>query len=161
GLAADEAFPAQLEAALRARGLKVSVANQGVSGEVSAATASRAGWIGSDTDIVVYWNACHNDRRAGGSLEACRANNAGALQALRAKGIAVYLIGPPVWEPSMHRDPRLTLGGQGRMMDFRDGRGPVPDGHLNAAGYKLIVQRSLAPIGRLVIEAQKRKGKAA
>ncbi|MDK9695782.1 MAG: acyl-CoA thioesterase [Siculibacillus sp.] len=158
GVASSETYPAQLEAALRARGLDVSVSNQGINGEVSGTTAGRSASIGSDTDIVVYWQGCRNDERWGGSMEACRANTAAALTALAARGIAAYPIRPPVYDRSMHKSAALTLGGRGKTIDYRDGRGPVPDGHLNGAGYAVLVKRTLEPIGKLVVAAQKKKG---
>jgi lysophospholipase L1-like esterase len=156
GVAGSESYPGQLEAALRARGLDVSVSNQGVNGEVSAGSAARAAGV-SGTDVLVYWNACQNDRRQGLSVEACRGNNGGAMAALKGKGILAYLIRPPVHDINMHQNPSLTLGGQGRTIDYRDGRGAVPDGHFSAAGYSVIVQRSLPAIQKLVVEARKKK----
>jgi len=44
GLSASQAFPAQLQAALRARGFKVSVANAGVSGDTTAGGLARLDW---------------------------------------------------------------------------------------------------------------------
>ncbi|HRJ68383.1 MAG TPA: acyl-CoA thioesterase [Beijerinckiaceae bacterium] len=157
GVSAEDRYPSQLEAALKARGLDVRVSNQGVNGEVSAATASRAGWIGSGTDIVVYWNGCQNDRRHGMSLDACRSSNGSAMATLAGKGILTYLIRPPVHDQSMHGNKNFTLGGEGKMMDFRDGRGAVPDGHFNRAGYAVITQRTLEPVRKLVLQAQKKK----
>lgn len=157
GVSAEDRYPTQLEAALRAKGLDVRVSNQGINGEISSATASRAGWIGSGTDIVVYWNGCQNDRRLGYSLDACAANGRNTAEAMRAKGIAFYGIRPPVHSLQMHRNPSMTLGGSGRTMDFRDGRGPVPDGHFNRAGYAQILKGTLGPIQKMVIEVQKKK----
>ncbi|MCB1488247.1 MAG: hypothetical protein KDJ88_12420, partial [Bauldia sp.] len=54
GLAADEAFPARLEAALRARGHDVIVVNAGVSGDTASDGAARLDWsIGPDADAVI------------------------------------------------------------------------------------------------------------
>ena len=160
GVSHDDRYPSQLEAALRSKGLDVKVSNQGVNGEVSAATASRSGGIGSGTDIVVYWNGCQNDRRLGYSLDACKANNTGAFRALEARGIRTYVIRPPVHDFKMHTNPALTLGGEGKTMDFRDGRGPVPDGHFRRAGYAQILRGTLAPVQKLVLDAQKKKKKS-
>lgn len=157
GVMPDERYPAQLQAALRARELDVSVSNEGTNGEASAGTASRAARIGSGTDIVVYWQGCANDMRRGGSVDECRQNTSGAIGTLRSKGILAYVIKPPVYERSMHRNTSLTLAGEGRMIDFRDGKGMVPDRHFNGAGYSVMVRRTLEPIRKLVIEARKKK----
>ncbi len=55
GLKADEAFPAQLERALKARGHDVVVINAGVSGDTTAAGLDRLEWsvpAGADAVIV-------------------------------------------------------------------------------------------------------------
>lgn len=157
GVSSGDTYPAQLEAALRARGLDVSVSNSGRNGEASAATASRASSIGSGTDVVVLWQGCANDRRAGLALEACRANNMATMQGFKSQGVLAYIIRPPIYDPAMHRNPSVTLAGEGRTLDFRDGRGSVPDGHFNRAGYAIMVKRTVDPIAKLVKEAQKRK----
>lgn len=157
GVSSDERYPALLQAALRARGLDVNVSNQGSNGEASAGTASRVGRIGSGTDIVVYWQGCANDMRGGGSVEACRGNTSDAVGTLKSKGILAYVIRPPIYDRSMHRNTRLTLAGEGRTIDFRDGRGAVPDGHFNGAGYAVMVKRTVDPISKLVIAARKKK----
>lgn len=44
GLPADQAFPAKLEQALRAKGLAVEVTNAGVSGDTAASGLARLDW---------------------------------------------------------------------------------------------------------------------
>jgi acyl-CoA thioesterase I len=54
GLAANEAFPAQLQRALAAKGIAVNVANAGVSGDTAAGGLSRLDWSVPDgTDAVI------------------------------------------------------------------------------------------------------------
>ena len=54
GLAANEAFPAQLQRALAAKGVAVNIANAGVSGDTAAAGLSRLDWSAPDgTDAVI------------------------------------------------------------------------------------------------------------
>ena len=54
GLASTQAFPAQLERALRARGHAVEVINAGVSGDTTAGGLQRVGWSLPDhTDAVI------------------------------------------------------------------------------------------------------------
>ena len=54
GLPADEAFPARLEQALKAKGLIVTVENAGVSGDTAAGGLARLDWSVADgTDAVI------------------------------------------------------------------------------------------------------------
>ncbi|NQV81337.1 MAG: arylesterase [Alphaproteobacteria bacterium] len=54
GLPAAQAFPARLEAALRAGGADVRVINAGVSGDTSAGGLARVDWLlGDEPDIVI------------------------------------------------------------------------------------------------------------
>jgi len=54
GLAAQEAYPVKLQAALRAKGYDVTITNAGVSGDTSTGGLQRLDWsIGKDTDLVI------------------------------------------------------------------------------------------------------------
>lgn len=54
GLAANEAFPAQLQRALEAKGVAANVVNAGVSGDTTAGGLSRLDWsVPSGTDAVI------------------------------------------------------------------------------------------------------------
>ena len=54
GVRSEEAYPAQLEAALRADGYAVRVVNAGVSGETSSGTLQRIDWLlQQEPDIVI------------------------------------------------------------------------------------------------------------
>jgi acyl-CoA thioesterase I len=54
GLPADRAFPAQLERALKARGLAVEVVNAGVSGDTASGGLARLDWsVPEGTDAVI------------------------------------------------------------------------------------------------------------
>src|SRR5690606_41121176 len=53
-LDAGQSFPEKLEAALKARGHDVVIANAGVSGDTSAGGLSRLDWsVPDDTDMVI------------------------------------------------------------------------------------------------------------
>lgn len=54
GVAANDAFPAQLQRALAAKGLRVEVVNSGVSGDTAAAGLERFDWaVPADADAVI------------------------------------------------------------------------------------------------------------
>jgi acyl-CoA thioesterase I len=54
GLPADEAFPAKLEQALKAKGLAVEITNAGVSGDTASSGLARLDWsVPEGTDAVI------------------------------------------------------------------------------------------------------------
>lgn len=54
GLAAQDAFPAKLQAALKAKGIEATVVNAGVSGDTASAGRDRLDWsVPDDTDAVI------------------------------------------------------------------------------------------------------------
>ena len=61
GLSASEGYPAQLEAALRAEGLSVTVINSGVSGETTRGNLERAAFIRNQNPDLVLLGIGGND----------------------------------------------------------------------------------------------------
>lgn len=95
GLPADEAFPARLEAALKARGLDVAVINAGVSGDTTAGGKARIQWsLGGapkpDAAIVALGS---NDGLRGIEPAEMRANLKAILEALDAADVPTLLAG--------------------------------------------------------------------
>ncbi len=98
GLPRDQAFPAQLQAALAARGSAASVIDAGVSGDTAAAALSRLDWALPDDADAVIIELGGNDALRGGNLDATRANldaMVAAVQAARAKPLIVGMKVPP------------------------------------------------------------------
>ena len=93
GLAAKDAFPVKLEAALKARGLDVRVVNGGVSGDTSAEGLARLDWsVPQQADAaIVEFGA--NDAFQGVPVATLRANLAELVERLQAKHIEVMLSG--------------------------------------------------------------------
>ncbi|TCD13871.1 arylesterase [Oricola cellulosilytica] len=92
-LAPGDAFPARLEAALRADGYAVSIANAGVSGDTTSGGLARLDWsIPEDTDFVILELGA-NDALRGISPEITRQNIEKMIVQLRARGIDVILAG--------------------------------------------------------------------
>lgn len=100
GLETPEAFPARLEAALKAKGLDVRVVNAGVSGDTAAAGLARLDWALSDDvgGLIVELGA--NDALRG--LDP--AQTEAALDAILAKAAARRL---PVLVAGMQAPPNL------------------------------------------------------
>jgi acyl-CoA thioesterase-1 len=74
GVAADEAFPARLEARLRAEGYAYRVVNAGVSGDTTAGGLRRVDWVLRSSPEVVIVALGANDGLRGQSPPAMRAN---------------------------------------------------------------------------------------
>jgi acyl-CoA thioesterase-1 len=92
-LKSSEAFPAQLERALQARGQAVEVINAGVSGDTTAAGLERLNWsIPERTDAVILELGA-NDAMRGLDPAQARANLEGIIVAIKASGAEVMLAG--------------------------------------------------------------------
>jgi acyl-CoA thioesterase-1 len=93
GLAAQDALPAKLERALRARGLAVAIENAGVSGDTAAGGLARLDWsVGEGTDAVILELGA-NDALRGGDPKATRAALDAIIARLKQRRIAVLLAG--------------------------------------------------------------------
>ena len=93
GLQPGQAFPAQLEKALKARGHPVEVINAGVSGDTTAAGLRRFDWaIPDDVDAAIVALGA-NDALRGIDPAQSRQNLDKILAKLDSKGVAVLLAG--------------------------------------------------------------------
>ncbi|UDL96451.1 arylesterase [Lichenihabitans sp. PAMC28606] len=92
-LPADAAFPAVLQKALQARGLDVTVANAGVSGDTAEGGLQRLDWSVPDgTDAVILELGANNMLR-GLSAATTRQTLDTIITRLQARGIKVLLTG--------------------------------------------------------------------
>lgn len=92
-LPAKDAFPNQLEALLRAKGLDVRVENAGVSGDTSSGGLARLDWsVGEGVDAVILELGANDALRA---VDPAITENAldQMLSKLKARGIKVLLAG--------------------------------------------------------------------
>ncbi|MGH7274937.1 MAG: arylesterase [Nitrospiria bacterium] len=102
GVAQQEAYPAQLEERLRARGYPYRVVNSGVSGETTAGGLRRLDWVIKARPEIVILELGANDGLRGVPLEAMRANLSQIIKRLQATRIHVILAGmklPPNYGP--------------------------------------------------------------
>jgi acyl-CoA thioesterase-1 len=93
GLPAAEAFPAQLEQALRQSGQTVRVINAGVSGDTTAGGLSRLDWALAERPHLVIVQLGANDALRGLDPEQARANLDAILTRLKQAGVGVLLVG--------------------------------------------------------------------
>jgi acyl-CoA thioesterase-1 len=88
-----DAYPAQLEAALRDAGWKATVINQGVSGETSAGGVRRLDAALSEQPQILIVGFGANDGLRGVPVPQLRANLEKIISAAQARGISVLLVG--------------------------------------------------------------------
>ena len=165
-LPASEAFPAQLEAALRAKGVAVEVANAGVSGDTSSGGLARLDWsVPQGTDAVILELGA-NDMLRGVDPAVTRAALETIVRRLKARGIEVLLSGmlaAPNLGAGLSRAsstaiyPELAAAHDLILDPFfvagvvRDPKLNLNDGlHPSAAGVAVIVNRILPKVEALI-----------
>jgi acyl-CoA thioesterase-1 len=123
GVSRSEAFPAQLEKLLRARGLSVMVKNAGVAGITTAKMlASLDSAVDSGTKVVIIQPG-GNDMRRGGTLLDAKRNVAEMSRRLKTRGIKV-----------------IVLRASSFPADTREG------GHFNAKGHAIVAAKLLPQV---------------
>ena len=104
GLAADEAFPAQLERRLtRVLAVEMTVINAGVSGDTSAGGRARVDWMLGDNPNFAIIELGANDGMRGIEPVDMEANLAAIIERLQAQGVSVMLAGM-LAPPNLGRD---------------------------------------------------------
>ena len=93
GLPQDQAFPAQLEAALKARGHDVRVINAGVYGDTASAALKRLDWALPEDASAVIVELGGNDALQGIPPEGTKQALEAILRKLQARGLPVLLAG--------------------------------------------------------------------
>jgi hypothetical protein len=144
GVPESEAYPAQLERALRARGHQVTVTNQGVNGDTTAGMLARLDSAAPPgTDIVVLKVEANDQVLYKVSPDVSAANIRTIVERLHARGTEVYLL----------KDMKRGL------TDLAVESPPLPVGrwHLNPAGYAIVVSRTLPAVEALVRKVEKRR----
>jgi acyl-CoA thioesterase-1 len=93
GLPLDQAFPAQLEAALKARGLAARVVNAGVSGDTASAGLARLDWALPPDASAVIIELGANDALQGLPPESTKAALTAIIEKVQARGLPILLAG--------------------------------------------------------------------
>jgi acyl-CoA thioesterase I len=127
GVDRSEAYPAQLQTLLRARGIDANVRNAGMPGDTTGGMLARLGsWLAGDVRLVILQPGT-NDERMG--LTAERASNIASIRAeLEARNVKLIVI-----ENSMlDALPRTELRGDNI--------------HFTPAGYAMLAERILADV---------------
>jgi acyl-CoA thioesterase-1 len=93
GLPQVQAFPSQLEAALKARGTEVTVVNAGVSGDTAVAALKRLDWALPEDASAVIIELGGNDALQGIPPEGTKAALATIIEKVQARGLPILLAG--------------------------------------------------------------------
>ncbi|HEY6255863.1 MAG TPA: GDSL-type esterase/lipase family protein [Xanthobacteraceae bacterium] len=104
GVAQSQAYPAQLEAMLRAKGIDAHVRNAGVPGDTTGGMLQRMNSAVPNGTQIVILQTGGNDARQGVSSGDASANAAAMTSRLEARGIKVILL-DKLDAPSSTRDP--------------------------------------------------------
>ncbi len=165
GLPPEEAFPARLEARLRAQGIAAHVINAGKSGDTTAGGLARIDWALADKPDVVILELGANDALRGIDPAAVRANLEAMISRIQASGAKLLLTGmlaPPNWGEDYRRDfdriyPELAQAHGVALYPFlldgvaMDARLNQPDGlHPNERGVAVLVDHIAPLVARLI-----------
>lgn len=93
GLQPGEAFPAQLDRLLKAKGHRVEILNAGVSGDTTAGGLARLDWAVPDGVDAVILELGANDALTGRPPATARANLDAIVTKLKTRGIEVLIAG--------------------------------------------------------------------
>ena len=149
-VARTDAYPAELQRQLRAKGYDVVVKNAGISGDTSAGALHRLDFaVDPDTKIVLV-EVGTNDLRLHIPAAKMRANVAEIVRVLQKRRIAVLLIGLG----------SLDLSGIARAAHVPYAQFRLPPGkyrardhaHFNAEGYRIVVARMLPQVEALLAQ---------
>jgi acyl-CoA thioesterase-1 len=103
GVGAERAYPAQLQALLRKKGINATVTNAGVLGDVTSGMLRRLdAAVPNGTDIVILQPGA-NDLRFFGTKERRAANIAAMVARLHARGIRVIVYDPDQIPPDFYQ----------------------------------------------------------
>ncbi len=168
GLPRPDAFPAKLEAALKARGYDVSVTNAGVSGDTTTAGLARLDWsVPAGTDAVIVELGA-NDMLRGQDPVLARKNLSEIIARLKARKLPILLAGmraAPNYGADYQRAfdaifPELAAQNGVLLYPFflegvtGDRSVLLADGlHPNAAGVDRIVAGILPEVEKLIAQA--------
>lgn len=171
GVAPKDAFPAQLEAALRARGHSVEVINAGVSGDTAENALDRFDWAIPEDASAVIVELGANDALRGIDPVKTRATLDTILTRLNSRKLPVLLAGmvaPRNWGDSYKSDFELMYANLAKSHGvtlypfFLEGVAldtalNQPDGlHPNARGVAVIVARMLTAAEELLAKIAKK-----
>lgn len=168
-LPAQEAYPAKLEAALKAENKSVEVINAGVSGETTRGSLERAEFIRQQNPDIVLLGIGGNDALRQLSIADAKSNIAKTVKILKSgdnppvvvllqmqapinAGLAYKKEFDLMYE-TLSEEQNVLLAPFLTLEVFLTPENKLPDGiHLNARGYETVVEDYLMPVILPIIE---------
>ncbi len=153
GVATAQAFPARLEAMLRANGVDAQVSNAGISGDTTAGMLARLDRSVPEGTRIAIVQGGYNDLRRGSDTAAIGANVDAILARLRARGVRAVLCG-------FYNEPWGAIARRHGAVFVPSGACYDPahrgfDGlHMNATGHEVVASRLLPVVQRLAAPAR-------
>ena len=172
GLKPSEAFPVQLQAALKGKGHNVEIVNAGVSGDTAPAGLERFDWAVPEGTEAVILELGANDALRGLASKQTRASLESILGKLKARNIDVLLTGmraPSNWGEDYRETfdaiyPELASSHGTLLYPFfldgvlMDKKLNLDDGmHPTAGGIGVIVERILPSVEELIARVKARR----
>jgi len=149
-----DAYPAQLQAALRKKGYDVAVANEGLNGDTLAGALRRFDTAIAPGTAIAIVEFGTNDLRAGASMPTVRARLSELIRSLRARGIEVLVIGLGSLDLASVANENNALYAQ---WNLPAGKYRALDhAHFNAQGYAIMVARMLPLVEMLIVRAARK-----
>lgn len=167
GLETSQAFPAILEAKLKAANLPVAIVNAGVSGDTTAGGLRRLDWLLKQSPDIVVVGLGGNDGLRGLDMKDSENNLRQIIQKCKAANARVLLLGmliPPNYGPQYTAEfrelyPKLAKELDVALLPFLlegvggDPQLNLPDGiHPNAQGHQIVADHVL-PVLEPVVQA--------
>ncbi|MGD2152193.1 MAG: arylesterase [Gemmatimonadales bacterium] len=173
GLAADEAYPALIQAKIDSAGLDFRVVNAGVSGETSAGGLGRIDWLLRQPVAVLVLELGANDMLRGQDIPAMRANLQEIIDRTRAAHpearivIAGMLAAPNLGEPYVDEFEAAFVelaeaNGAALIPFLLDGVAGIPElnqpdgNHPTAEGQAIVAENVWAVLGPVLRELDSR-----
>ena len=169
-----DAFPAQLQDALKARGHNVRVVNSGVAGDTASDGLARFDWAMNEKADAVILELGANDSLRGTPVSETKKALSEILSRLKARDIEVLIAGmqaPRNWGEDYTREFSAMYSSlaeeSGALLYpfFLDGIAlepslNLPDGlHPNAKGVAVIVERILPEVEKLIERVKSKRAK--
>lgn len=150
-VARKDAYPAQLQAALRAKGYDVAVHNAGVNGDTVSGALRRFDMAIAPGAHIAIVEFGANDLRRGAPMAKVRSGVGEIVRSLRARHIQVLVLGLGRLDFAAVAKANGALY---RQWSLPRGQYRARDGaHFNAEGYAILVKRMLPAVEQLIERA--------
>lgn len=158
GVAQSDAYPAQLERALKARGLDVTVVNEGRNGDTTIGVLNRLAFaVPDNTDLVLVSVGVNDVVEHGMPLADAKARVGEIANRIRQRGIETLVLKTGKWFAGpIADDPRYHVEAA------RGQSGPTAgktNWHLTTEGYAIVVKHTLPQVLAALKKAQTAKSK--